>query len=151
MCPRPPGWRRDRIRLLQRREAAVDSLGRAAPRGRAAGHQGAHRGARAFRTRAYAGFADQPIPENIPDYLPMLESVRSSFAGQDGKQPGDPHRAAAAVIAATNRADPPHLLILGGAAYDKVVNHWQARLDAARMYMAISRSADFPPNREALP
>jgi NAD(P)-dependent dehydrogenase (short-subunit alcohol dehydrogenase family) len=28
----------------------------------------------AFRTRAYAGFADEPVTETIEDYWPMLES-----------------------------------------------------------------------------
>lgn len=44
----------------------------------------------AFRTRAYSGFADEPITETIPEYRPMLEQVRQVFIEQDGAQPGDP-------------------------------------------------------------
>ena len=98
----------------------------------------------AFRTRAYAGFAGQPAPEDIADYRPMLESVRTSFTAQDGRQPGDPNRGIAAVIAAMNQDQPPDRLTLGGAAYDTTVNHLQARLAAARANETLSRSADFP-------
>ena len=33
----------------------------------------------AFRTRAYAGFADEPIKETIPEYKAMLEQVRAAM------------------------------------------------------------------------
>lgn len=38
----------------------------------------------AFRTRAYAGFADEPIDEAIAEYHDMLEQVRDAMIGQDG-------------------------------------------------------------------
>ena len=46
----------------------------------------------AFRTNAYAGFADDAVEEAIPVYHEMLEQVRAVFVGMDGVQPGDPHR-----------------------------------------------------------
>ncbi len=39
----------------------------------------------AFRTRAYAGFADEPIKETIPEYRPMLEQVRAAMIDQNGE------------------------------------------------------------------
>jgi NAD(P)-dependent dehydrogenase (short-subunit alcohol dehydrogenase family) len=38
----------------------------------------------AFRTRAYAGFEDEPIEEVIPEYHSMLERIRDTMIGQDG-------------------------------------------------------------------
>ena len=61
----------------------------------------------AFRTRAYAGFADEPITETISEYTPMLEQVRAAMIDQDGIQPGDPRRGARAVIAAMAQDPPP--------------------------------------------
>ena len=61
----------------------------------------------AFRTRAYAGFADEPIAESIADYRPMLEQVRTAMIEQDGRQPGDPQRGVRAVIAAMAQDPPP--------------------------------------------
>ncbi|PRC55101.1 short-chain dehydrogenase/reductase, partial [Mycobacterium sp. ITM-2017-0098] len=40
----------------------------------------------AFRTRAYAGFADEPIGEDIAEYRPMLEQVRAAMIEEDGVQ-----------------------------------------------------------------
>ena len=39
----------------------------------------------AFRTQAYAGFADEPIKESIPEYTPMLEQVRTAMIDQNGE------------------------------------------------------------------
>jgi NAD(P)-dependent dehydrogenase (short-subunit alcohol dehydrogenase family) len=61
----------------------------------------------AFRTRAYTGFAEEPIRETIEDYLPMLDEVRTTMIDQDGKQPGDPHRGVRAVITAMAQDPPP--------------------------------------------
>ena len=35
----------------------------------------------AFRTNAYAGFANEPVAEAIPEYHDMLEQVRATFVG----------------------------------------------------------------------
>ena len=48
----------------------------------------------AFRTNAYAGFANDPVVEPIPDYHDLLEQVRAAFVEMDGVQPGDPRRGA---------------------------------------------------------
>ncbi len=50
----------------------------------------------AFRTRAYAGFADEPIAESIADYRPMLEQVRSAMVQQKRHPARDPQRGARA-------------------------------------------------------
>ena len=98
----------------------------------------------AFRTRAYAGFADQPITETIPEYSAMLEQVRQAFIDLDGVQPGDPMRGARAVIAAMAQDRPPRRLILGSDAFDTVVASIEESLADIRANEMLSRGADFP-------
>jgi NAD(P)-dependent dehydrogenase (short-subunit alcohol dehydrogenase family) len=98
----------------------------------------------AFRTRAYAGFADEPIDETIPEYRPMLEQVRTAMVSQDGRQPGDPRRGVHAVIAAMNQDPPPQRLVLGGDALDAVVRTMEDNLADIRRSEPLSRGADFP-------
>lgn len=98
----------------------------------------------AFRTRAYAGFADEPVTETIPEYTPMLEQVRAAMIDQDGAQPGDPMRGARAVIAAMAEDRPPRRLVLGSNAFDDVVASMEANLVDVRASEALSRGADFP-------
>jgi len=101
----------------------------------------------AFRTRAYAGFADEPVQETVEDYRTMLESVREAFVDQDGRQPGDPRRGVRAVIAAMDEAEPPRQLVLGSAAYDRAVGTLETALASLRAHEALSRGADFPAGR----
>src|SRR5689334_19884644 len=58
----------------------------------------------AFRTKAYAGFQDEPVDEAVDAYVPMIEGVKAAFADQNGKQAGDPVRGVQAVMSAMNAA-----------------------------------------------
>ncbi|TDD46651.1 SDR family NAD(P)-dependent oxidoreductase [Nonomuraea terrae] len=98
----------------------------------------------AFRTRAYAGFAGQPIDESVPDYWPMLAVVRDGMIAENGQQPGDPDRGARAVIAAIDQDDPPKRLVLGSAGYDRVLHRLEAMLAELRGQEAVARGTDFP-------
>lgn len=98
----------------------------------------------AFRTRAYAGFADRPVDEEIAAYRPMLEAVRAAMVAQDGAQPGDPHRGASAVLAAMNQDPPPHRLVLGGPGFDAAVDALERTLTELRRNETLARGADFP-------
>ena len=98
----------------------------------------------AFRTNAYAGFANEPITETIPEYHDMLAQVRASFVEQDGTQPGDPRRGVRAVIAAMAKESPPHRLILGSGGYDAVTDALEQRLVDIRANEILSRGADYP-------
>lgn len=98
----------------------------------------------AFRTNAYAGFANEPVEEAIPVYHDMLEQVRAVFVGMDGVQPGDPQRGARAVIAAMAQDPPPRRLVLGNSGYDAVIDTLQQTLADIRTNETLSRSADFP-------
>jgi NADP-dependent 3-hydroxy acid dehydrogenase YdfG len=98
----------------------------------------------AFRTNAYAGFANEPVAETIPVYHDMLEQVRAAFVEMDGVQPGDPHRGARAVIEAMAQEPPPRRLILGNGGYDAVIDAMEQSLADIRKNETLSRSADFP-------
>ncbi len=98
----------------------------------------------AFRTNAYAGFANEPVEEPIPEYHDMLEQVRAVFVEMDGVQPGDPRRGARAVIAAMAQDPPPRRLVLGNGGYDAVIDALEQTLADIRTNETLSRSADFP-------
>ena len=98
----------------------------------------------AFRTNAYAGFANEPVAESIPVYHDMLEQVRAAFVEMDGVQPGDPRRGARAVIAAMAQDPPPRRLVLGNSGYDAVIDAWEQNLVDIRANEMLSRGADFP-------
>ena len=98
----------------------------------------------AFRTNAYAGFADEPVAEPIPEYHDMLEKVRATFVEMNGVQPGDPHRGARAVIAAMKQEAPPRRLVLGNGGYEAVIDTLEQTLADIRTSESLSRSADFP-------
>ncbi|WP_307787123.1 SDR family NAD(P)-dependent oxidoreductase [Mycolicibacterium mengxianglii] len=99
----------------------------------------------AFRTRAYAGFADEPIAESIVEYRPMLEQVRAAMIEENGVQPGDPQRGARAVISAMAQDPPPRRLVLGSGGFDAVVATLEDSLAEICAHEALSRGADFPP------
>ena len=144
-CPRWRAWRCHRIRALQRDQVRRRGSHRGSPRrGCAAGHLGDGGGAGAFRTHAYAGFADEPVAESIAEYRPMLEQVRSAMVEQDGTQPGDPQRGVRAVIAAMAQDPPPRRLVLGSGGFDTVVATLESSLAEIRAREPLSRGADFP-------
>jgi NAD(P)-dependent dehydrogenase (short-subunit alcohol dehydrogenase family) len=97
----------------------------------------------AFRTRAYAGFADEPLRETVDAYLPQLDDVRQAMIDQDGEQPGDPVRGVQAVLRAMAQESPPQRLVLGSGGFDAVIGTLQSTLDDIRANESLSRSADF--------
>jgi NAD(P)-dependent dehydrogenase (short-subunit alcohol dehydrogenase family) len=68
-----------------------------------------------FRTD-WAGRSANEAPSEISDYADTAGKNRRSIRGYSGKQPGDPVRAAAAIIKAVESNDPPLHLLLGKAA-----------------------------------
>jgi NAD(P)-dependent dehydrogenase (short-subunit alcohol dehydrogenase family) len=97
----------------------------------------------AFRTRAYAGFADQPVEDG--PYHDQITEVRDAFVAADGRQPGDPERGARAVVAAMGRPNPPRRLVLGNAAFDGVIRGLEEDLADIRASEDLARSADIKP------
>ncbi|HEX2285829.1 MAG TPA: SDR family NAD(P)-dependent oxidoreductase, partial [Mycobacterium sp.] len=73
----------------------------------------------AFRTGFNAGGA-LLLSERIPAYAEQIDAVRKTLADDDGKQPGDPAKAAAAILLALESPTPPLRLALGNDAVDAI-------------------------------
>ncbi|MFE7814491.1 SDR family NAD(P)-dependent oxidoreductase [Streptomyces sp. NPDC057433] len=98
----------------------------------------------AFRTHAYASFADEAVSETVDAYLPLIQSVRSSLIEQNGQQPGDPQRGVRAVLDAMNSATPPRRVVLGADGYAAVQEQLRDMAAELSAFEAASHSADFP-------
>jgi NAD(P)-dependent dehydrogenase (short-subunit alcohol dehydrogenase family) len=96
-----------------------------------------------FRTD-WAGRSANESAVQIDDYMATAGNVRSMVRAMSGKQPGDPVRAAKAIVSAVASGQPPHHLLLGNDAFDGAM----AKLDQLRKdFMAgeaVARGADFP-------
>jgi NADP-dependent 3-hydroxy acid dehydrogenase YdfG len=97
----------------------------------------------AFRTD-WAGRSMVESPTVIEDYAETAGKRRSATRAASGLQPGDPVKAAAAIIAAVNSENPPLRLLLGASAM-KIARD---RLDALRANFEatadVTTSVDFP-------
>lgn len=66
----------------------------------------------AFRTD-FSGESNMRPAAHIGAYDPVIEPVRQYLYGNNGKQPGDPRKAAQAIIQAVESDEPPLRLLLG--------------------------------------
>ncbi len=64
----------------------------------------------------------------------------------NGRQPGDPTKAAEAIIALSKAAKPPLRLVLGSDAYARAERTDTNRLAELREWRLVSESTDFPHN-----
>jgi NAD(P)-dependent dehydrogenase (short-subunit alcohol dehydrogenase family) len=97
-----------------------------------------------FRTD-WAGRSADEATVHIPDYDQTAGKNRRTIRAASGRQPGDPVRAAAAIIAAVEAPEPPLHLLLGRAA----LNGARKKLDELRRdfdaWEATTVGADAPP------
>jgi len=70
----------------------------------------------AFRTE-FAGASNVRPAQQIDDYKPVIEPLQAYLYGNDGKQLGDPHKAALAMIEVVESANPPLRMMLGADAF----------------------------------
>jgi len=102
----------------------------------------------AFRTD-WGGPTARTMPVS-PDYdLSVGRMIRSRDA-TDGRQAGDPVRAAALIIGIARLDEPPLRLLLGAGALESAETASRARAAEAEEWSAVSRSADFgagPPSQ----
>lgn len=70
----------------------------------------------AFRTE-FASASNMRPETTINDYRPVIDPIQQYLYGNDGKQPGDPHKAAIAMIKAIESDQPPLRLMLGADAF----------------------------------
>lgn len=78
------------------------------------------------------------------DYEATVGEMNRRREATDGKQAGDPARAARIIIDIVRVADPPLRLLLGAGAVDAAARASALRAAEAEHWAQISRSADFP-------
>ena len=96
-----------------------------------------------FRTD-WAGRSLKTPKRPIVAYEETAIARRRQIQGYSGDQPGDPLRAAEAIIATVERDNPPLRLPLGGFAYDAMGAELEALRKEYEGLEAIARGADYP-------
>jgi hypothetical protein len=83
-------------------------------------------------------------PNSIRDYEKSTGIHRREITGYSGKQPGDPARAAEAIIKAVQSSMPPRHLVLGRVGVDNVEKQLRSMLQEVDLWRATSLAADYP-------
>jgi len=96
-----------------------------------------------FRTD-WAGRSANESKCQIEDYALTAGATRSQLRANSGKQPGDPVRAAQAIIKAVESSNPPHHLLLGNDAYEGATGMLDSLRKEFAEWESVSRGADFP-------
>jgi len=96
-----------------------------------------------FRTD-WAGRSANESKKQIPDYAATAGVWRSEMRADSGKQPGDPVRAAKAIVEAVASLNPPHHLLLGNDAFEGATAKLEALGKEFKAWESVSRGADFP-------
>ncbi|MCM8625603.1 oxidoreductase [Accumulibacter sp.] len=96
-----------------------------------------------FRTD-WAGASLRTPKASIPDYAETAGARRRAIQGYSGKQPGDPVRAADAIIKAVEAPEPPLHLLLGRIALDMVQAKLKTFTAEMERFRDLSLGADFP-------
>ncbi|MGG7581188.1 oxidoreductase [Rhizobium sp. Nf11,1] len=88
------------------------------------------------------------LAEGRADYAETVGATVRFQREYDGRQPGDPAKAAAVVIHIAGLDQPPLRLLLGSDAVRNVEKADAARIEADRAWRAVSVSTDFEPDAE---
>jgi short-subunit dehydrogenase len=94
-----------------------------------------------FRTQ-WAGRSMMRTPRSIADYDAIFDPVRQAREEKNGKQLGDPNKAARAMLTAIDADHPPAHLLLGSDALDLVRKKLSALEEAFRAWETVSVSTD---------
>ena len=96
-----------------------------------------------FRTD-WAGRSLKTPKIPIGDYAETAGVRREGIQGYSGQQPGDPVRAAEAIIAAVESPKPPLHLVLGRVAYEQVLGKLKDFSGELEAWRDVALGADFP-------
>jgi NAD(P)-dependent dehydrogenase (short-subunit alcohol dehydrogenase family) len=96
-----------------------------------------------FRTD-WAGRSMVRTERSIPDYDDVMNPQREHRLAANGKQLGDPDRAAEAVLSVVESPEPPVHLVLGSDALRLIGDGRKAVDDEIARWADLSRSTDFP-------
>jgi len=94
-----------------------------------------------FRTD-WAGRSMIRSPRSIADYDPLFDPIRKAREEKSGKQPGDPVKAARAMLSVLNAGNPPTHLLLGSDALGLVRDKLSALEDEIVAWESVTRSTD---------
>jgi NAD(P)-dependent dehydrogenase (short-subunit alcohol dehydrogenase family) len=94
-----------------------------------------------FRTD-FAG-ASTVINDGHADYAETVGATAARQRAYDGNQPGDPAKAAQAILTLAALAAPPLRLVLGSDAFDRAATLDKARIDELHHWRELSCSTDF--------
>jgi NAD(P)-dependent dehydrogenase (short-subunit alcohol dehydrogenase family) len=95
-----------------------------------------------FRTD-FAG-SSTTLREGRPEYDATVGRTVRFQREFNGNQPGDPSRAAAALLRLAFEEHPPLRIVLGGDAYSSAEKNDLAKIALAREWKDLSASTDFP-------
>jgi NAD(P)-dependent dehydrogenase (short-subunit alcohol dehydrogenase family) len=95
-----------------------------------------------FRTD-WAGRSMDRTPRSIADYDAVMDPLRAARQVKNGHQPGDPARAAQALLALVNAPNPPARLFLGEDALALVEQKLADMQSEIAAWDALSRSTSF--------
>jgi NAD(P)-dependent dehydrogenase (short-subunit alcohol dehydrogenase family) len=101
-----------------------------------------------FRTD-WAGRSADESAHQIDDYMATAGNVRSAIRASSGKQPGDPVRAAKAIVTAVASGNPPHHLLLGNDAFEGAMRKIEELRKDFTAGEKVARAADFPKPKAA--
>jgi NAD(P)-dependent dehydrogenase (short-subunit alcohol dehydrogenase family) len=96
-----------------------------------------------FRTD-WAGRSANNSPIEIDDYAETAGANKNNIRGYSGNQPGDPVRAAKAIVAAVESENPPLRLLLGAAALKGARNKISELQKDFDTWESTTTGADFP-------
>jgi NAD(P)-dependent dehydrogenase (short-subunit alcohol dehydrogenase family) len=94
-----------------------------------------------FRTD-FAGSSTN-LREGRPEYDATVGATVRFQRNYNGKQPGDPAKAAAALLHLASLPEPPLRIVLGSDAYNAAEKNDLARIEAGRQWKDLSCSTDF--------
>ncbi len=96
-----------------------------------------------FRTD-WAGRSLRRTESRIADYADTAGARMKATSGYSGSQPGDPARAADAMIRLAESHNPPRHLVLGKFGVETVTARLEARLAEIRAWQEVGLATDFP-------
>jgi NAD(P)-dependent dehydrogenase (short-subunit alcohol dehydrogenase family) len=94
-----------------------------------------------FRTD-FAG-SSSSIRDGIPDYDATVGATARFQRDYSGKQPGDPKKAAQAILKIAEMSSPPLRLLLGSDAYNAVIRNDQLKTQSDKEWGDLSKSTDY--------
>jgi NAD(P)-dependent dehydrogenase (short-subunit alcohol dehydrogenase family) len=95
-----------------------------------------------FRTD-WAGRSMDRTPRSIADYDTVMDPIRAARQAKNGRQPGDPAKAAQALLILVASPNPPARLFLGADALELVPQKLEAMKTELAAWDALSRSISF--------